>query len=245
LRLSLPRPNYSHVVSTTALVAALGGGAIAVSQAQGPTTEIAICLKTKGKAKGTVRQLTKVSAKCKKGEKKLRWNIQGLAGARGPAGPVGAAGAAGAAGIGGGSAAAPAGQVAYFDLANCPAGWSEYVPGRGRYVTGVNPGGTRGGTAGTALSNLEDRPTGQHAHSVQDPGHTHAVQIKGDRLTVPGNNAIAGNNGTSNITLAGDASTDTPAAGIIRGVTGISVNAAGDVAGTNAPYVQLLACRKD
>src|SRR5688500_7198572 len=64
-----------------------------------------------------------------------------------PAGPQGPPGAPGAPG-------APAGAVSFFNLAACPSGWTELTGARGRYLVGVPSGGTLGGTAGTALTNL-------------------------------------------------------------------------------------------
>lgn len=57
----------------------------------------------------------------------------------------------------------PAGAAAFFSTPGCPAGWSELTAARGRAVVGLVPGGTLGGTAGQALSDLEDRA---HANAV-------------------------------------------------------------------------------
>lgn len=69
----------------------------------------------------------------------------------------------------------PAGTVAFFNLAVCPAGWTELTSARGRYLVGLPAAGTLAGTAGTALSNLEDRPVGQHLHNITDPSHSHGI----------------------------------------------------------------------
>lgn len=55
----------------------------------------------------------------------------------------------------------PAGTVAFFAAATCPASWSEYTPARGRVVVALQAGGAVGGTQGTAYTNLESR---QHLH---------------------------------------------------------------------------------
>ena len=55
----------------------------------------------------------------------------------------------------------PAGAVSFFDLASCPSGWSELTAARGRYLVGLPSGGTLSGTAGTAPTNLENRPVGR------------------------------------------------------------------------------------
>ena len=95
---------------------------------------------------------------------------------------------------------------------------------RGRYIVGLQPGGTLGGVAGTAFSiDLENRPVGQHSH---------------------GPSQIWGFN-------------DTADSGAIRrplfdfkpvdvGTADVAItDAAGAVAGTNAPYIQLLVCQKN
>ena len=75
----------------------------------------------------------------------------------------------------------PAGAVMPFNLASCPSGWTELTNARGRYLVGRPSGGTLLGTAGTALTNRENRAAGQHLHSVNPPntnstntgGHDH------------------------------------------------------------------------
>lgn len=155
--------------------------------------------------------------------------------------------------------AIPAGTVAYFNLSSCPSEWTEVTSARGRYIVGLPLSGTLAGTDGTALSNLEDRPVGQHSHtastgssgnhshSISDPGHTHrGVQggsVWEDIATANWYPNPAGNDQGRRITM--------PA------TTGISINSSGDhghavtvgnfgsVAGTNAPYIQFLVCQKD
>lgn len=73
----------------------------------------------------------------------------------------------------------PAGMVAPFNLSSCPPGWGELLGARGRVVVGLPSGGTLAGTVGTALSNLENRPVGQHNHGVTDSGHVHGITDPG------------------------------------------------------------------
>jgi hypothetical protein len=206
------KPSYANVVATAALIAALGGTAIAssdggtatVNSAATATKTITACSVKKGAKKGQLR----VSSKCKKSETKLTWN----------------------------SASADAGLVAFFDKA-CPSGWAPYGAAAGRTLVGTPAGGTVGAAVGTALTNQENRAVGQHTHAVVDPGHTHTVKA--------GNTVNAGNvpfvrfqsNGSEETTSAGSLTTN-------AGTTGITIANAGTVAGTNAPYVLLLACRK-
>ena len=58
----------------------------------------------------------------------------------------------------------PTGAVMFFNLAACPPGWTELTAARGRYPVGLQSGGTLAGTSGAALTDLEDRPAGQHDH---------------------------------------------------------------------------------
>lgn len=214
----MPRVTYPNVAATICLLTLAGAAATgAFGRATAPRTITACAAKT-----GATKGLLRLSSKCKKTEKKVTWSV------RGPAGPQGAQGQAGA------DAVAPAGAVMYFDLASCPAGWAEYVPGRGRYLVGVPAGGTGGASVGTALSDQENRPTGQHTHAVNDPGHFHTVDYDTERLANMGNTI----GGTSLFgTNSGGANTH-PA------LTHITIADAGSVPGTNAPYLQLLACRK-
>lgn len=185
----------------------------------------------------------------------------------------------------------PAGAVLAFNLTTCPAGWSEVPQARGRYIVGLTPGGTLSQTVGTALANGENRPVGQHTHTVTDPGHNHAVVDPGHGHTVvitdPGHTHTAIDTGHthdvaniwlrsgSNDTLDGvsgkplDSGTRTSTVGVANitvspattgitatinsgftgialqsSTTGLSVQNAGLVPGTNAPYLQLLICIK-
>jgi len=105
----------------------------------------------------------------------------------------------------------PSGAVMFFNLASCPDDWSEFTSGRGLYLVGLPSGGTLAGTAGTALTDQENRAVGQHG------GHVTGQQYS----------EISGNNND------------------IRGITSGSPSNEGSVAGTNAPYIQLLVCIKD
>ncbi len=72
------------------------------------------------------------------------------------------------------------GAVLHFALPECPPGWSEFAPARGRTLLGLPTGGTLEGTSGTPLGNLESR---QHTHAVSTPAagttfvgqHAHTV----------------------------------------------------------------------
>lgn len=109
----------------------------------------------------------------------------------------------------------PTGAVLYFNLTSCPGGWSELTAARGRYIVGLQSGGDLAATVGTGLSNKENRATGRHNHAL------------GGLWVNQGN----GNN------PAGTAHPER--------WTPYDTGYAGDVDGTNAPYIQLLACVKD
>jgi len=125
----------------------------------------------------------------------------------------------------------PSGSVVYTTSATCPTGWSEFTAACGRYIIGVPSAGTVSSTAGTALSNLENRAVGQHGHGITDPGHSHRQHV------VPGV-AQAGAN-EHKIHPAGDFGDPSETV-----TTGITISATGTTAGTNTPYIQLIACQK-
>jgi hypothetical protein len=126
----------------------------------------------------------------------------------------------------------PSGAVMFFNLTACPSGWSPLSGAQGRYLVGLPSGGTLGGTVGTALTNLENRPVGRHTHSITDPGHSHTLDLRDSVL----GEGYVGNSGSGQ-----DVSDTTTAVS----TSNITINAAGGVDGTNAPYLQLLVCQKD
>jgi hypothetical protein len=138
----------------------------------------------------------------------------------------------------------PAGTVSFFNLAACPSGWTELTAAQGRYLVGLPSGGTLGGTTGTALTNGEDRPVGQHDHGVTDPGHVHRP-VQSPDWGDP-DSELGG--GTPRIQVRFDSgltlTTPVPDPLTKSSFTGVTVDNAGSVPGTNAPYMQLLVCQK-
>jgi hypothetical protein len=122
----------------------------------------------------------------------------------------------------------PSGSILFFDGTTCPTGYTALSGAAGRYLVGLNTGGTPGAAVGTALNDLEDRPTGSHTHPITDPGHQHSTGL--------GN---TGGGGYATGSVAGVDKTGSATTGIT-----VQPPTAG-VAGTNAPYVQYLVCRKD
>ena len=123
----------------------------------------------------------------------------------------------------------PSAAVMYFNSASCPAGWTEFTAARGFYLVGLPSGGTLDAVVGTALTDIENRAVGQHAHTVTDPGHLHTSARSG-----------GGGNGDMTSRAGGSASGSTGSS-----VTSVTVDNTGSVAGTVAPYVQLIVCKKD
>jgi hypothetical protein len=167
----------------------------------------------------------------------------------------------------------PAGAVMFFNSAACPGGWSDLPAAQGRYIVGMPANGTLAAVVGTALSDQENRPTGQHTHSVNDPGHDHTIAPHNHTATAsvndPGHDhnlpLTSGSGGLpwfwanfgAGATATAHSNPNTT--GITVGVTvnnsgtlstnavstGIAVANAGTVGGTNAPYVELRICQKN
>ncbi len=121
----------------------------------------------------------------------------------------------------------PSKSILFFNSTTCPTGWTEVTSARGRYLAGRPSGGTLAGTAGDDLNNLENRNLGTHTHSASavSGGHTHGAQgLGGGDL----NGLAYGSNSL-------DFATENPSVG---------VSSLGFPAGTPAPYIQLLVCKK-
>ncbi len=137
----------------------------------------------------------------------------------------------------------PANAVIFLPATSCPTGYTEYTTLRGRYAVGLVANGTSAATVGTALTNTENRAVGQHTHTqnahnhgITDAGHTHTYNEHGGSTsaftetgTVSGNGSQNTGNSTTGITINNRTATN---------------QNTGSVTGTNAPYVQLLACQK-
>ena len=90
-----------------------------------------------------------------------------------------------------GGGGVPSTAVMFFNNTVCPSGWTAISAAQGRYLVGLPTSGTLAGTTGTALSNQENRPVGQHNHGVSDPGHAHSYEDIG--VTGPGFGGTDGN----------------------------------------------------
>lgn len=112
----------------------------------------------------------------------------------------------------------PFGLIGFFDSKTCPSGWSVATALQGRYVVGVVDPEEVTTVVGDALKKRENRSTGEHTHAFVDRYNKH--------------NASDGY-------LGGDGSSGShPFSKMTEGVEN-------SVPGTNAPYIQLLACIKE
>ena len=137
----------------------------------------------------------------------------------------------------------PANAVIFIPATTCPTGYTEYTTLRGRYAVGLVANGTSAATVGTALTNTENRAVGQHTHTqnahnhgITDPGHDHGIEESSSTSGGAGNGPSPG-------TASDDLSTNDMTGITINNQTATNQNT-GSVSGTNAPYVQLLACQK-
>jgi hypothetical protein len=212
----LSRLSYSNVMATVAVFIALGGTSYAAIKVTGKNVKDASLT---GK---DVRNSSITSTDIKNGSL-LAKDVK--------AGEL-AGGTGGQNGQPGRDATAPQGAVMFFDRSDCPDGWSQFTEARGRYLVGLPQGGTLKGTSGTPLADQEDRPVGQHNHSGTF-NHTHPTTVVTPGTT-PGVFGVVFGFGGSGFVQSGGTS-----GGVLQ------IANAGAVAGTNAPYVQLRACRKD
>lgn len=140
----------------------------------------------------------------------------------------------------------PSGAIGYRNATTCPSGWTEQTQARGASVVGLVSGGTLNTTVGTVLTNQENRAVGQHAHT--ENAHNHGITDPGHVHTEAGWNGASGartNDETGSAGQHSNVNTGTSTTGImINNATPTNVNA-GSVAGTNAPYIQLLICAKN
>ncbi len=143
-----------------------------------------------------------------------------------------------------------AGMIAHFTGTTCPSGWTALASAQGRYIVGLNPGGTQAGTGGVALGDLEKRLVPQHNHGISDPGHQHFI----DAAPTDDHNFSTQGQTSQQYGVWADAggyNVNPPYSGVgvntILQYTGISVSTFGDYAAASmaAPYIQYLVCQKN
>jgi len=149
------------------------------------------------------------------------------------------------------------GTIMYFNMTNCPAGWKEpethFVGGTtstaaGRSLVGfttTSPLADIGLMVGKALNDMENRPVGEHSHEVIDDGHEHSYKTRRgtkDELSKEGENNMVKCQGVSDdewdCTNFERNSSGTTVSVKVSGIPGA-------VAGTPAPYIQLMICEKE
>ena len=113
----------------------------------------------------------------------------------------------------------------------CPPGWTHHRDSRGRYHVGVRPAGELSLTVGTILSNEENRAVGSHTHTAVVATHSHNNSYG----TFETGGALLDRD---NLTAAGTKATGSSS-------SGATIDNEGTVAGTNAPYRQLVVCIKE
>jgi hypothetical protein len=145
----------------------------------------------------------------------------------------------------------PSGVILHVDAANCPTGWTAYAAAEGRYIVSKIPSATSGLTAGTAFTaSQENRATGVHSHTNSQAATTQAAHAHNLNTRLTGGS----NTGTNRIDgLLAGLITQFWDSGTIDGTSlatptitngAITIDPSAGTAGTNAPYIQLLACKK-
>lgn len=151
------------------------------------------------------------------------------------------------------------GLVAFFNLRSCPIGWREFSDVHGRYIVGIGPKGALGKTVGKELRDSEERIVGKHIHPIS-PAKEHSHTISGAGSHTHGihrtNNAPKGSGVYVDIGSMGSPNNESHANGLSTspnhthalssaGDHTHETTSSGEVNGTNAPYIQLLACEKE
>jgi len=98
-----------------------------------------------------------------------------------------------------GGAGLASGSIVMWDGTSCPSGFDEVTALRGRYPVGTPASGTFGAQIGTALTDTENRPTGQHNHTVPMKESGGGAELNADQ----GNGVIVGSATTADGFVAG------------------------------------------
>jgi hypothetical protein len=144
-----------------------------------------------------------------------------------------------------GNGATPVGMISYFNLANCPSGWTLVGAAEGRFIVGMAAGGSQGHQQGTAWTNTPGQPTHSHTFNAvggktsSDGAHTHAMPYAG---TYDSGYNWGGGCTASYPNPSGHSHSATSAGAhqhdvVFSGQTTTTSTA-------NRPYIQLLPCQK-
>lgn len=109
----------------------------------------------------------------------------------------------------------PSGAVWAFDLASCPAGWTEYTAARGRFLRGIDNGAGNDPDGTRAPSNVQTDDLKAHVHSVDPPStatnsagaHSHDYN-RPNIVASYRNNLESGSNGNQSVTAGASTSSD-------------------------------------
>lgn len=156
-----------------------------------------------------------------------------------------------------GVGAVPAGAVMFFDLAECPAGWSPMNSAHGRVLVGVPSVGTVGTQVGTPLTDGGARvitEVPKHAHTVDPPAAT--TSTDGAHSHTIGAGGADDNNHTGNGDFVADSDASPVQANRSTSTNGAhnhtldigafdSAETGADTVDVTMPYLQLLVCKKD
>lgn len=148
----------------------------------------------------------------------------------------------------------PAGSILMIASGTCPTGYTEYTGARGRFIVGVPASGTLAGTAGSAMTNLQNLSvtptfTGSALASHQHDGVTAVSATAGSQALRNTSNPFGSGTEVTN----GFFGFDTDGVNETRNPALVSATSGGTPAGTVsavasnslAPYIQLMFCQKD
>lgn len=128
----------------------------------------------------------------------------------------------------------PSGTVLFFNLPDCPPGYTELAGASGRYLVGRPAGGTLGASVGTALGDQENRAVGLHGHTASTAPHSHGLPFYNySNDNYSGLYLVSGPDRGDNLQVTNSANVS------------VTVADSGTAAGTPAPYLQLTVCVKD
>jgi len=147
----------------------------------------------------------------------------------------------------------PAGLINFSTQGTCPSGWTEYTAARGLYIVRLPSGGTITSVVGTALTAVsghgENRAVGQHNHGLSANSHTHTLATDSHFHGGAATTTVSTTDPfsfTANYVADFTGFTNFATTGITLGqsTTGLAVSNTGTTAGTNAPYIEDIACIK-
>ncbi len=126
--------------------------------------------------------------------------------------------------------AVPQNTVSWFDLVKCPQGWTKFSSMDGRYIVSIGTGSTNISVGNSFTTDGEEREVGKHTHSITETEHAHIVESSDFKET---DGVLFDKTNSTPFTNRQTESS----------IVGMSVSQEGSTEGTNAPYINLLACQ--